>query len=88
MEEMQSLSTIGGMQTLGCGLWTAAAAAGGEQGLFFVWQSHRRIVPNMKTAPAGTPMITGQGRLLDDMLTGAIGGFGSAESIKKKNGYR
>lgn len=34
----------------------------------------------MKTAPAGTPIITGQGRLLDDMLTGAIGGFGSAES--------
>lgn len=83
MEEMQSLSTICGIQTLGCGLWTTAAL-GGEHGFFLVWQSHKRIVPKMKTAPAGTPIITGHGRLLGDMLTGAMGGFGSVDGREEE----
>lgn len=79
MEEMQSLSGTWETQILsrGCGRCTGAAA-GGEQGFFLVWQSHRRIVPKMKTAPAGMPMITGQGRLLtEEGGTGALGGLGS-----------
>lgn len=88
MEEMQSLSGTWGAQTRsrGYGLWMVAAAAGGaEQGFFLVWQSHRRIVPKMKTAPAGIPMMTGQGRLLaEEGATGGLGGLGSEETEERQ----
>lgn len=52
----------------------------GAHGFFLAWQSHRSTVPRMKTAPAGMPMTTGHGRLVDEDegATGGPGGFGSA----------
>lgn len=43
-----------------------------EEQCFLDWQNHRRMVPRMKTTPAGMPMMTGQGSPGDE--TGVTGG--------------
>lgn len=76
---MQSLSA--GRSRGGCrwpfgNAWAEIMAP--EEQCFLDWQNQSRMVPRMKTIPAGMPMMTGQGRLggRTDGI-GENGGFGS-----------
>lgn len=59
----------------------------GAHGFFLAWQSHSSTVPRIKTAPAGIPITTGQGRLAveDEGATRGPGGLGSAREIKDRS---
>lgn len=52
----------------------------------FNWQNQRRAAPKMKATHAGTPIITGQGRLGDNGKgTELGGGFRSAAERKQEH---